>query len=124
MPNELLILVVLAAIILIFSHKPSVKAVYCNDKTLSPKPDVIMLGASWCPYCYKARRYFVDNDISYCEYDIESSNEGKRMYDGINQHANKIGAPIGIPVLFIGDSLLSGFEEKAIEKALTTLKTL
>ena len=118
-PNGLIIFALLAAAVFAISYKPSVEAIYCKAETLSPKPDVIMLGTSWCPYCYKARRYFVNNKISYCEYDIEKNAKGKNMYDGINNNPTM---PLGIPVLFIGDYSLSGFDEPSVEKLLSEIK--
>ena len=118
-PNGLLIFTLLAAAVFAISYKPSVEAIYCNAETLSPKPDAIMLGTSWCPYCYKARRYFVNNEVSYCEYDIEDNDKGEQMYERINTNPTM---PLGIPVLFIGDYTFSGFDQHRIEKALSETK--
>lgn len=122
--NGLLIFTVLAAMLFAISYKPSVETIYCNAGTLSPKPDVIMLSTSWCPYCYEARRYFARNEISYCEYDIEVDIRGKNMYDEANKYADRTGMPLGTPVLFIGDHQTSGFDEDRIEKLLSKDKTL
>lgn len=84
--------------------------VRCTENVLKNKPDVVMLGTWWCPYCYKARQYFKSNNISYCEYDVEKSKVGKNIFMQINaQH---------IPVLMIGDIIIQGFSEKSIKKAL------
>ena len=123
-PNELLIFVVLAGMILAISYKPSVKAIYCNTETLTPKPDIIMLSTTWCPYCDKARRYFINNEISYCEYDIKNNAKGKQMYDDVNSHENQTGMPLGVPILFIGKYQFSGFNEDSIKKILASNKAL
>ena len=73
-----------------------------------------MLGAWWCTYCYQAKRYFQRNDIHYCEYDMESTTTGKRLYQ---KHGG--GA---IPILLIGEYRLNGFSEKQIETALGLLE--
>ena len=122
--NGLLVFALFAAMVFAVSYKPSVEAIYCNAETLSAKPDVIMLSTSWCPYCYKARRYFVNNEISYCEYNIEKDNKGRKMYDHANRYASQTGMPLGTPVLFIGDHQLSGFDEDRIEELLIKLKLL
>jgi glutaredoxin 3 len=120
LPLFALILIAVFAI----NYKPSIEAIYCTAKTLSPKPDVIMLSTSWCPYCYEARRYFTNNEISYCEYDIEVDARGKNMYDDANKYADQTGMPLGTPVLFIGDHQLSGFDQNRVEKLLSEDKTL
>jgi glutaredoxin len=99
--------------ILAITYRPSVETIACDETTLNPKPDVIMLGAWWCPYCTQARKYLQYNEISYCEYDMERTDEGKRLYKEVNGQA--------IPILLIGDYQINGFNERSIEKALEIL---
>ncbi len=109
----LLVLFLLFAVIF-FSRHEAVNTIDCNPAIIASKPDVIMLGAWWCSYCYQAKRYFQQNNIHYCEYDMENTAEGKRLYED-----NGGG---GVPILFIGEYRLSGFSEQQIEAALATLK--
>lgn len=111
--NGLIVFALVALGIAAFNYRPTVPAVYCTSETLSLKPDIIMLATWWCPYCYQARRYFHNNNISYCEYDIERSDEGKRIYEEKNGR--------GIPVLLIGDHQLEGFNESSVENLLSKL---
>jgi len=111
--NGLVVFGVLIIIMVIINYRPSVPKIHCTEETLTPKPDIIMLATWWCPYCSQARRYFHNNDISYCEYDIENSAEGKRLYDEVNGR--------GIPVLLIGGQQINGFDEISIETALSEL---
>ena len=123
--NAGFIFILFGFIMIAISYKPSIETVYCNAETLTPKPDVIMLGSSWCPYCYKARQYFTNKKVSYCEYNIEDDGEGQRLYSELNKAQNlPPGMPLGIPIIFIGERWLSGYDEHAIEKALSTLKPL
>ena len=69
-----------------------------------------MLGTWWCPSCYQARRYLSENQISYCEYDIERSAEGEKLFNEVNGRV--------IPVLLVGDYMMSGFDEQRIEQVL------
>lgn len=111
--NGLVVFGALIIIIMIINYRPAVSKIDCTEASLTLKPDVIMLAAWWCPYCYQARRYFQNNNISYCEYDMENSEEGKRLYNDVNGQ--------GIPVLLIGDYQINGFDEKSIETALSEL---
>ena len=99
-------------LIFLSRHEP-VNTIDCDANIMTRKPDVIMLGAWWCTYCYQAKRYFQQNDIDYCEYDMENTAEGRRLYQ-----ENGGGA---VPVLFIGEYQLSGFSEQQIEAALALL---
>lgn len=104
-----IILIMIAALIFLSRQEP-METVDCTPEVLATKPDVIMLGAWWCSYCYKAKQYFQQNDIHYCEYDMENTEEGKRLYE---RHGG--GA---VPLILIGQYRLSGFNEYQIETAL------
>ena len=100
------------AMIFLSRHDP-VRTIDCTPEIIAGKPDVIMLGAWWCTYCYQAKKYFQRNDIQYCEYDMENTATGKRLYQ---EHGS--GA---VPILLIGQYQLNGFSESQIERALATL---
>ena len=100
--------------IIFLSRNEPVNTIDCNAGIIASKPDVIMLGAWWCTYCYQAKRYFQQNNIHYCEYDMENTLEGKRLYEEVGGGA--------VPVLLIGQYQISGFSEQQIEAALALLK--
>lgn len=109
-----LIVILLIIIGLIyFSRSDPVNTIDCTPEIIARKPDVIMLGAWWCSYCYKAKKYFQSNNINYCEYDMENTETGKRLYQ-----ENGGGA---VPILLIGKHRLKGFSESQIEHALSLL---
>lgn len=97
------------AVILFNRHEP-VETIDCTPEIMQTKPDVIMLGAWWCSYCYTAKRYFQKNRIHYCEYDMENTEIGRKLYE-----ENGGGA---VPLILIGDYRIQGFNPKAIESAL------
>ncbi len=75
-----------------------------------------MLGTTWCPYCAQARKYFHTNRINYCEYDIEKSAEGERLYDSVNGGA--------IPILIIDGRHYTGFDAIAFEQLMKNRQDL
>lgn len=96
----------------IIGYNFTVETIYCTEKVLATKPKVVMLGSPWCPYCSKARHYFTHNKISYCEYDVGDSAQGKALYNrAIDQ-----GLPQVIPILLIGDFQISGFNKARIDQ--------
>ena len=116
-PRRLSGMVILAFIVvglIIVNYKPSIARVHCNNEILKSKPEVIMLSTWWCPYCYQARRYLTDNNISYCEYDIERSAEGEKLYNDVNGQV--------IPVLLIDKYMISGFDEARLENLLRKIR--
>jgi glutaredoxin len=99
--------------LIVLSRNDPVKTIDCNADVIASEPDIIMLGAWWCTYCYQAKKYFQQNNIHYCEYDMENTVEGRRLYE-----KNGGGA---VPILLIGKYRLSGFHERQIETALDLL---
>ena len=113
-PRRLSGIVILALIVIgliAVSYKPTIARVHCNPEILESKPEVIMLGTWWCPYCYQARRYLTANNIRYCEYDIERSKEGEKLFNDVNGQV--------IPVLIVDKYLMNGFDETRIENMLS-----
>jgi glutaredoxin len=114
--NGLFVLVMLVAVLVLANYRPPVASIYCDQNTLTPRPDVIMLGTSWCPYCYEARRYFANNKVNYCEYDIEKSPVGEKLYNDVNGQS--------IPILLIGPYRISGFDETRFEQLMSRVESV
>ncbi|HHJ34643.1 MAG TPA: hypothetical protein ENJ87_02655 [Gammaproteobacteria bacterium] len=96
--------------LIIINRHGVVNTIDCTPEIIASKPDVIMLGAWWCSYCYKAKKYFQNNKIDYCEYDMENTTIGKKLYQ---EHG--AGA---VPIMLIGKYQLNGYDEQQIESAL------
>lgn len=112
--NGIIILVVFAVAMIFLNRQEPVSTVDCTPEIIAKKPDVIMLGAWWCTYCYQAKKYFQKNKISYCEYDMENTEQGQLLY---KKHGG--GA---VPIILIGEYTLKGYSEQQIDAALATLK--
>jgi len=108
------VVIFLFFVLIIYSQHEVVNTIDCSPQIIASKPDIIMLGAWWCSYCYRAKKYFQQNNIHYCEYDMENTDIGKQLYQ---QHG--AGA---VPILLIGKYQLNGFSEQQVETALTLLK--
>ena len=107
-------IIILFFIAIVFlSRREPVDTVDCTPEIIASKPDVVMLGAWWCTYCYQAKKYFQKNKISYCEYDMENTEKGKQLYQ---QHGG--GA---VPILLIGEYQLKGYSQHQVETALDLL---
>ena len=109
----LVFFVILAVGFIFISRHEPVNTIDCTPEIIAGEPDVVMLGAWWCSYCYKAKRYFQKNKISYCEYDMENTVIGKKLY---LEHGS--GA---VPMLLIGQYQINGYSEQQIEYALSLL---
>jgi glutaredoxin len=106
-----LVLGVLALIALTrFLQPPDIDPVLCERDIPAETAEVVMLSAGWCRYCRRARNFLVDRGVIYCEYDIEKSRRGAELYGQ---------SPFGaIPVIYIGDDVLVGFNSDEVAQAL------
>ena len=112
--NGIYLFLIILAVMLLFNYRGPVDTIDCTPQIIATEPDVIMLGAWWCTYCYQAKRYFQNNKIDYCEYDMENHPTGIELYEKTGGGA--------IPVIMIGEHILKGFSEQQIEAALTILR--
>jgi mycoredoxin len=81
------------------------------DSDLTPDRDtVVMLSASWCGYCRRARDYLHEQAIAHCEYDVETTAEGRRRFAAMPVKV--------IPVISIRGDTLIGFNRSEISQAL------
>ena len=90
--------------------QPALPSVKCGRDVAASEVSVTMLGATWCGYCAKARRFFVNENVSYCEYDIELTQTGARMYRDSRLQ--------GIPIMYVGDEVIVGFNRHEVMQAL------
>nr|WP_143710609.1 glutaredoxin domain-containing protein [Janthinobacterium sp. Marseille] len=76
----------------------------------SVQPEVTLYATEWCGYCAAARKLFEDKGIAYTELDVEKTSAG---YEG----HKKLGGN-GVPLIVIGDEVIRGFDERALQKSL------
>ena len=89
---------------------PGRQIIQAGPSNIKDAPDVLMLGAAWCPACKDATRFFVKNNINYCEYDMEKNAIGAKLFQEVNGR--------GVPILFIGEHRIQGFNAATVTRAL------
>ena len=89
------------------SNPPPVK---CATDVAEESATVVMLSTSWCQYCRRARSYFVDHGVRYCEWDIEQTKRGAELH---RQSRLK-----GVPIIYVGDEVVVGFNRNQIAQLL------
>lgn len=62
---------------------------------------VVMYSAVWCGVCKRARQYFVANKIPFSEYDVETSDRGRKDYASLKGR--------GVPIILVGKQRMDGF---------------
>ena len=72
---------------------------------------VIIYSTPTCHYCNLAKDFFAKNNIEYEVFDVQSDlAKRKEMIDKSGQ--------MGVPVIFVGDELVMGFDEDKLRELL------
>ena len=74
------------------------------------QPEVLLYATDWCGYCKMSREFFAANGIRYTEHDIEKSSTA------LSEH-KKLGGN-GVPLIKVGDEVISGYNEAALRQLL------
>ena len=96
------------AIMLVRGHGPAPRM--C-DAAVKPDADtLVMLSTSWCSYCRRARTFLQEQHIKHCEYDVETSADGRRLFA---RQTIRV-----IPIFMLRGDTLLGFNHDEIMQAL------
>jgi glutaredoxin len=71
---------------------------------------VILYATSWCPNCAQTRKFLKAANVPYFEYDVDNSSEGQRQFKQLNG--------MGVPVILIKNTVVHGYNPKAILAAM------
>lgn len=69
----------------------------------------IMYSTRWCPFCAEARGFFALHQISYYEYDINQSEQGRNEFIALGGQ--------GVPLIKIGKTVIHGMQRSKILQA-------
>ena len=72
--------------------------------------EVRILTTSFCPYCTRTTNFLRKNGIRFTEYDIHGSEKGEALYKKLDGR--------GVPVLIIDNTVIHGYNESEMQKAL------
>lgn len=75
--------------------------------------DVVMFSDSSCPFCTKTRELLTAERVEFKELLIDQSAEAKAEF------LRRGG--VGVPMLFVGDRLITGYRESAIREAVSLI---
>ncbi len=73
--------------------------------------NVTIYTTSTCHFCQLAKAFFKDNNVNYSEYDVASDLEKR-------QEMVERSGQMGVPVIFIGDDMVIGFDQQRISSLL------
>lgn len=73
---------------------------------------VIIYSTPTCPYCKAAKAYFKEHNVQYEEKDVSADSAAQE------EMTKKSGGFIGVPVIDINGTIITGFDKPKIEAAL------
>lgn len=81
------------------------------------KPIVTVYSAPWCAFCHAVKQYLDSKEVEYTEIDVDASQDAARELVERSHQA-------GIPVVFVGEEMIIGFDRPRIDSALTAAKLI
>lgn len=81
-----------------------------NDENGSGSHAVKILTTTWCGVCRRAKAYLTSKGASFSEYDVETSDIGKREYQRL--------AGKGVPIILVGKQRMDGFSASKLDAML------
>lgn len=82
----------------------SASGITTDDSGTLSRGDVVLYTTQRCNYCRKAKQFLKRKNIRFTEYDVETSNKGKRDFKKLNGK--------GVPVILVGNQRMNGFSEE------------
>lgn len=64
-----------------------------------------------CHFCHMAKEYFTANQVAFIDHDV--ANDAAARDEMLEKSGQR-----GVPVIFIGDDMIIGFDKPAIDRAL------
>ena len=72
---------------------------------------VTIFSTPTCHFCQMSKEFFKENNIAYTEHDVAADMEQRQiMIDKSGQ--------MGVPVIFVGEDMIIGFDKKRLEETL------
>lgn len=107
-------ILLIAACIVIYQNAGALKHFFTDkphaENQIASTQKVVLYATDWCGYCKKTRHFLENRKISYIEYDIEKSKQGREAYD-------RLGGG-GIPLIEVNGTLVRGYSPDEILAAL------
>ena len=73
--------------------------------------EVVIYSTPTCHFCQLAKAFFNDNNIAYTEHDVQADPaKGQEMVQRTGQRS--------VPMIFVGEELVMGFDEAKIRELL------
>lgn len=94
-------------------ERPYQEGNYANHFA-NPNSKIVLYGTTTCPFCAKARKYLSEKKVDYSDFNVDVSDTAHKKYASLNVKS--------VPVILIGDRLITGFRPEAIDDALKAIR--
>jgi glutaredoxin len=83
---------------------------------VNKETQIIMFGTKWCQYCAKAREYFSQNNISFIDRDVESSQDSMNLFNQLQGQSYPLVLSRGVKI--------AGFDKSVYDELLKPNESL
>ena len=80
------------------------------NNTRQTRADVIIYSAAWCGPCKSAKAWMASQNISFTDYDVETSEQGKKDFAALGGR--------GVPMILVGEQRMTGFSAGGLKAML------
>jgi len=78
---------------------------------MAETPEIIIYSTPTCTFCQHAKEFFTEHNIAYTDYNVaEDMEKRQEMIDRSGQ--------MGVPVIFIGNEMVIGFDQGRVKEIL------
>ena len=74
---------------------------------MATQPQVTIYSTPTCHFCHAAKDFFTENRIAFTDYDV--AKDLTRRQEMIQKSGQ-----MGVPVIYVGDKVVVGFDEEAL----------
>lgn len=80
---------------------------YSSDNNTNMDKNITIYSTPTCHFCHMAKDFFQDKGINYTEFDVAHDLEKR-------QEMIQKSGQMGVPVIFVGDEMIIGFDKERI----------
>ena len=90
--------------------EPTKKAASSSRRSDKQQGDVVIYTTPKCGYCARAKAFFAKYNVAYTEYDITTDKQANARFKKLNGS--------GVPLIFVGEKRVPGFNEGMLRRLL------
>jgi len=105
--------IIFIAIMLFAGYQYLYKTPEVSARSIDSSCDAVVFTTANCPYCKQARQLLNEENVNWCEKDINKSSANKKLFKQLGGR--------GVPFAVIGSETLKGYSKYNYKKAISKI---